>query len=130
MPDRGTRESAASSFWEDEMNDSKIRFVCFAPLAVLGLFLAAVPARAQDAAGLYKSKCAACHGADGSGNTAVGKSMKLRDLRSADVQKQTGEELTAMITNGKGAMPAYKDKLTSDQIKQLVEFIRQLAKKT
>jgi mono/diheme cytochrome c family protein len=112
------------------MNDSKIRFVCFAPLAVLGLFLAAVPARAQDAAGLYKSKCAACHGADGSGNTAVGKSMKLRDLRSADVQKQTGEELTAMITNGKGAMPAYKDKLTSDQIKQLVEFIRQLAKKT
>jgi len=56
--------------------------------------------------------------------------MKLRDLRSADVQKQTDEELTAWIANGKGAMPAYKDKLTSDQIKQLVEFIRQLAKKT
>lgn len=89
----------------------------------------AMSATADDAAGTYKAKCAACHGADGSGNTAVGKSLKLRDLRSADVQKQTDQELTAMITNGKGAMPAYKDKLTGDQINQLVGFIRQLAKK-
>jgi mono/diheme cytochrome c family protein len=104
--------------------------------ALMGIiFLAALLmcvglANAQTAESTYKAKCAACHGADGKGDTAVGKSMKLRDLRSADVQKQTDEELTAWIANGKGAMPAYKDKLTSDQIKQLVEFIRQLAKKT
>ena len=84
----------------------------------------------NDGAAQFKAKCAVCHGADGSGNTAVGKSMKLRDLRSADVQKQTNEELTATITNGKGGMPAYKDKLTGDQIKQLVDVIRELAKKT
>ncbi len=111
------------------MNDSKVRLMRFLLLAVVGLFLAAVPARAQDAAGLFKAKCAACHGADGGGNTAVGKSLKLRDLRSADVQKQTNEELTAIITNGKGGMPAYKDKLTGDQIKELVAHIRDLAKK-
>ena len=34
-----------------------------------------------------------------------------------------------MITTGKGAMPAYKGKLTDDQIKQLVGYIRELAKK-
>lgn len=88
------------------------------------------PARARgDGASLYKVKCADCHGADGSGNTAVGKSLKLRDLRSADVQKQTDEELAAITANGKGSMPAYKDELTGDQIRQLVGFMRQLAKK-
>jgi cytochrome c6 len=94
-----------------------------------GLFLNA-PIHAQnDAASLFKAKCAACHAADGSGNTAVGKSMKIRDFHSADVQKQTDAELTDMITAGKGAMPAYKGKLADDQIKQLVGYIRELAKK-
>ena len=89
----------------------------------------AVTTRADDGPATFKGQCAACHGADGSGSTAVGKSLKIRDLRSADVQKQTDEQLTGIITNGKGAMPAYKDKMTADQIQQLVAFIRQLAKK-
>jgi cytochrome c6 len=94
------------------------------------LFAFSAPLWAQgDGAAQFKAKCAACHGADGSGNTAVGKSMKLRDMGSPDVQKKTDEELTAIITSGKAAMPSYKDKLTADQIKQLVAFIRQLAKK-
>lgn len=80
-------------------------------------------------ANLFKAKCAACHGADGSGNTPMGKSMKLRDLGSPEVQKESDAEFTAITANGKGAMPAYKDKLTSDQIKQLVVFMRSLAKK-
>src|SRR5882762_6549638 len=37
----------------------------------------------------FKSSCAMCHGADGSGDTAVGKSMKIPDLHSAQVQKQS-----------------------------------------
>ena len=41
---------------------------------------------AADAAATYKSKCASCHGANGSGQTAAGKAMKLKDLRSAEVQ--------------------------------------------
>lgn len=99
-------------------------------IALTGLLFLAASARAQeDAAGLYKSKCAACHAADGSGNTAVGKSMKIRDFRSPDVQKQTDAQLTEMITAGKGAMPSYKGKLTDDQMKQLVSYIRELGKK-
>jgi mono/diheme cytochrome c family protein len=99
------------------------------PLAFC-LVVFSAPLWAQgDGATQFKARCAACHGADGSGNTAMGKSMKLRDLRSADVQKQTDEELTAIIANGKGGMPTFKDKLTGDQIKQLVAYIRELAKK-
>ena len=95
--------------------------------AVLSLFSAAL--RAQDAPSLFKAKCAGCHGGDGSGNTSAGKSLKLRDLGSADVQKQTDAELTAIITNGKSPMPAYKGKVTDAQIQELVTYVRGLAKK-
>jgi len=99
------------------------------PLAVCTLLLS-VPLWAQgDGASLFKSKCAGCHSADGSGTGPAGKAMHLRDLGSADVQKQTDAELTAMITNGKGSMPAFKDKLTADQTKSVVTFIRSLKKK-
>jgi mono/diheme cytochrome c family protein len=94
------------------------------------LFLIAAPLRAQDAPALYKSKCAACHGPDGAGNVPTGKSLGVTDLTSADVQKQTDAQLIDSIASGKGKkMPAYKGKITDDQIKGLVGYIRELAKK-
>ena len=98
-------------------------------LLVAACLMTAVLARADDGAATYKAKCAACHSADGSGDSATGKAMKVRDLRSADVQKQTDAQLTDIITNGKAKMPAYKGKLTDAQIKELVGTIRDLAKK-
>jgi mono/diheme cytochrome c family protein len=83
---------------------------------------------ASDGAALYKSKCAACHAADGSGQTPMGKSMKLRDLRSPEVQKQTDQELYAWTADGKGKMPAYKTKMTEADINALVAHMRTLAK--
>lgn len=55
--------------------------------------------------------------------------MKVRDLRSADVQKQTDAQLSDIITAGKNPMPAYKDKLTGEEIKSLVGYVRELGKK-
>ena len=90
-------------------------------------------AKAQDAgAPLYKAKCAACHGADGKGETAMGKANKLRDLGSPEVQKLSDEDLTGIIANGtsgKIKMPAYGKSLKPEQVKDLVTFIRSLAKK-
>ena len=99
----------------------------------VALFIAviALPVLADagpDAAALYKSKCAMCHGPDGSGQTPTGKTMKVRDLRSADVQKMTDKELLAAISDGKGKMPAYKAKLSPADIEALVGFIRTLKK--
>lgn len=86
--------------------------------------------RAQDSgAAFFKAKCAACHGADGKGETAMGKANKLRDLGSPDVQKQSDEDLSGIITNGKNKMPAYGKSLKPEQVKDLVAFIRSLAKK-
>ena len=98
------------------------------PLAV-GLILFSTSVQAQNAASLFKAKCAACHGADGSGNTSVGKTMKIGDFHSPEVQNASDAQLTDMITTGKSAMPSYKGKLTDDQVKQLVSYIRDLAKK-
>jgi mono/diheme cytochrome c family protein len=52
--------------------------------------------------------------------------MKLRSLGSADVQKTADADLTKVITDGKGKMPAYKGKLSADEIKALVAYIRTL----
>jgi cytochrome c6 len=95
--------------------------VVFVMLAMLALPLASF---ADDAADVYKSKCAMCHGADGKGKMAG-----TRDLGSADVQKQSDADLTAVITKGKPPkMPGYEGKLSADQIKSLVAYIRTLKK--
>ncbi|HEX4077139.1 MAG TPA: c-type cytochrome [Candidatus Acidoferrales bacterium] len=99
------------------------------PLALCLLGFSAPLWGQGEGATLFKSKCAGCHSADGSASGAAGKAMHIRNLASPDVQKQTDAELTAIITNGKGSMPAYKDKLSADQIKQAVSYIRELAKK-
>ncbi len=82
-----------------------------------------------DAGGdLFKAKCAACHGANGAGDTTMGKNLKLKDLGSAEVQKMSDEEIANTISKGKNKMPAYDGKLTKEQINDLVKFIRSLKK--
>ena len=83
---------------------------------------------ADSGADTFKGKCAMCHGASGAGDTAMGKNLKLRDLGSADVQKQSDDELTGIITKGKGKMPSYDGKLTKDQISDVVKYVRSLKK--
>ena len=73
-------------------------------------------------ADLYKSKCAMCHGADGTKTAG-------HDFSSAAVQKESDADLTAVITDGKPPkMPKYGDKLKPEEIKGLVAYIRTLKK--
>jgi cytochrome c6 len=100
-------------------------------LALVALVFAAHPSAAQQAGGasLYKAKCSACHGSDGKGATSIGKTEKIRDLTSQEVQKQSDADLTAIITSGKNKMPAYGKSLKPEQVKDLVEYIRTVAQK-
>jgi cytochrome c6 len=87
-------------------------------------------AQAQSGAeATYKAKCAMCHGADGKGDSPMGKKLNIRDLGSPEVQKQTDAELTTIVTKGKGKMTPFEGKLTAEQIGQLVAYIRELGKK-
>jgi len=96
------------------------------------LAVALLPAQSRgttvlaDAAATFKTKCASCHGADGSGNTPAGKSLKVRDLRSAEIKNMSDDALFNVIAKGKGKMPAYEKTLGADQCKALVAYIRQL----
>jgi cytochrome c6 len=94
---------------------------------VLAVVLAfSLSVHAQDSSALYKSKCAACHGADGTGSP-MGKKMGAHDFTTADVQKMSDAELTDIITNGKNKMPKYGS-LKPEEIKGLVAYIRTLKK--
>ncbi|HSP33761.1 MAG TPA: cytochrome c [Thermoanaerobaculia bacterium] len=97
-------------------------------MAIVSLFSLALasPLAAADGAALFKSKCAGCHGADGAGQTTMGKTLKIRDLRVDEVQKQTDVELTKVISGGKGKMPAYGKQLSTDDVKALIAHIRTL----
>ena len=101
---------------------------CLLVLA-LALMLPAFSVAADSGSDLFATKCAACHGKDGAANTAMGKNLKIRDLGSADVQKQSDKELKDIVSKGKPPkMPAYSGKLSDAQITDLVKFIRSLKK--
>lgn len=103
----------------------------FAILALVILFQTSSQAAntsAGDGGETYKAKCVACHGADGSGNTATGKALKVRSLASAEVQGQTDAQLLAIITKGKGKMPGYEKPLGADKCKELVAYVRTFKK--
>ncbi len=109
---------------------SWIARIAVAAVVLAAIALASTPARADTAAAeaTFKAKCAMCHGPDGKGETATGKTMKVKDLSSEEVQKMSEADLSAAISSGKGKMPAYKT-LTPDQVKDLVAFIRTFGKK-
>jgi mono/diheme cytochrome c family protein len=102
----------------------------FKRTALVGLALAlAIPtvAFAQGSgADIFKAKCAMCHGADGSASTGMGKTMGLKPLSSPEVQNMSDADLTALITNGKGKMPAYKGKLSDADIAAVVKYVKTL----
>ena len=111
------------------MQSSRSWLVRLALAAVCVLLVAATAQAQGSAADLYKTKCAVCHGADGAGDTAMGKKTGAHDFRSPEIQKMTDAQLIEVTTKGKDKMPGYDKKLTADQIKGLVAYIRELGKK-
>ena len=60
--------------------------------------------------------------------TMLGKHLKLRPLASPEVQKQSDNELVAIIGKGKNRMPPFDRKLSKDQIGDVLKHIRSLKK--
>ena len=79
-----------------------------------------------DASALWGQHCASCHGKDGSGNTAMGKKLGVKDYTKE--QGFSDAEATNVIANGKGKMKAYKGKLSDADVKALVAYVRSLKK--
>lgn len=87
-------------------------------LAAAALSLS-TPALAANAAALFASKCAVCHGKDGKG-TPAGKKLGAHDLTA---HKHTEAEVKQIVTNGKGKMTPFKDKLSAEEIQALAKYV-------
>jgi len=102
-------------------------------IAILSLILFAFPhfAAAQaDGQKLYDQTCAKCHGADGTGNTVVGKAVGAKDLGSPEAKKLTDAEIQTQIQQGKNNMPPFIGALTKAQIDSLIPIVRSFGRKT
>lgn len=78
----------------------------------------------------YSKNCATCHGKDGRANAFKAKHRHhARDLTDARWQGEvTDERIFNSIANGMGKMPAFKRKLTNEQIESPVTYVRGLKK--
>ena len=107
----------------------------FAILAVAVLVVGVFAVSGSAAGDLTKGKttyarsCLKCHGADGSGNAAIAKALKveLKPLGGAEVQKRTDEELKKDITEGTGKMQKVAG-LSADDVTNVIAYVRTFKK--
>ena len=86
----------------------------------------AAPTTAQD---VYLDKCSVCHGQNGAGNTAKGRKLKVKNVRSPEVQKLSEAEMIDIVAKGKDKdMDGFGKELGDDMVKQLVTYYRSFAK--
>ncbi len=101
---------------------------------VATLAFGAAGALAADAAANWENHCSSCHGADGRGDTKMGKKLKIRDLTDAAYQAGfTDEDAFHAMKHGlkneagKTTMKAIEG-LSDDEMHALVAFVRGLKK--
>lgn len=78
---------------------------------------------AEDGAGLYKAKCAMCHGADGAGKPAA----KIPSLVGDDAKKKSDADLMKAVSET-AKHPGTVKSLSADDAKAIVTYIRSLQK--
>lgn len=93
----------------------------FAVAALAVLIFAVGTARADEAAAVFEKKCATCHGKDGKGQTKMGEKMGVKDLTKLTVG---AADIEKTVADGKGKMPAFKGKLSDDEIKAVAAYIK------
>jgi mono/diheme cytochrome c family protein len=109
----------------------KIKFSAKITLGALLLGCLAWSARAGDDVNkIWDTNCAACHGKDGKGQTMMGHMLGIKDLTDPKVQDsltdaQATKDIKDGITvNGQNKMKAFGDKLSDEQITNLVAHVR------
>ena len=102
--------------------------------AIVLSFFVLFSARGADQKTNWANNCMQCHGPDGSANTSMGKALNAKDLTNAQIQSSfTDAEAAAAIKDGvtkdgMTKMIAFGGKLSDDEIKALVAYVRTLKK--
>ncbi len=91
-----------------------------------------------NAAKLFETHCKLCHGEDGKGKTFLGEGLGARDFTDAKWEATiTDEQMIKQINEGSQnlkpgedkRMFGFKEKLSQDEIKALIPFVRAFSKK-
>ena len=76
---------------------------------------------------IYEKDCKECHGADGTGGRVKledGTKLRVPSLREGHALRHPDSDFVKQIEKGGDGMPAFKDKLTPQQITEMISFIR------
>jgi cytochrome c6 len=103
---------------------------------LIGICVAAggLAVHAADAKETWEKNCQKCHGADGKGETTMGKKLKVKDYTDAKVQaSMKDEEMFKTIKEGKKdgekiLMKSFGETLSDAEIKDLVAYVRKFKK--
>lgn len=96
----------------------------------LGLVAPAWSAEARAGKVTYEKLCVSCHGPDGKGNPAMTKVFGEKELNIATkaTSQKKDQELVKLLTDGRGKMPALGKGLSKQEQKDLLTYMRSLAK--
>src|SRR5437764_15238917 len=76
---------------------------------------------------VYTANCARCHGGDGMSHTSMGQMTEAPNLTDAAWQsRRSPARMISSVTNGRGEMPAFKRKLSRQDIAAAVAYVRTL----
>lgn len=89
---------------------------------------AATPDPLAATRGTYAKDCQSCHGPDGRGGPVKledGTKLRVPSLREGHALRHPDSDFLKQIKEGGDGMPAFKDKLSQQQIDEMIRFIRQ-----
>ncbi|MEO8427477.1 MAG: cytochrome c [Verrucomicrobiota bacterium] len=98
-------------------------FAIFCGIGIVG----GSPVCAAGAEEIFGKHCASCHGKDGKARTPIARQLGVKDLTQS---KTSDGEIEKQVTEGKKddrgnqKMPPFKDKLSPDEIKSLIQFVK------
>lgn len=78
---------------------------------------------------VYDKSCKPCHGPDGTPNPSMAKMMKvdMKDLKSAEIQAMSDDDIKKIVTDGKGKMKPVKT-VSGAALDDVVAYVRSLKK--
>lgn len=103
-------------------------------LSIIAVSVALVPANAAEVKANYDKHCTKCHGPDGQGKTKMGRQSGVKDYTDPKVQADLKDDTAlkaikeGIVEKGKKKMDPYKDKLSDDEIKALIGYMRAFKK--